>query len=352
MEASGWAYTEALSELYPTRADVAAEIAELEGRLTLPRSTELFASDIHGEYEAFSHILRNGSGSIRAQDRRRVRRHAERRRESARCHAHLLSAETMELDACGTRRRRRRMVRRSAARLASPSGRRRPHHRACASALPEDFAYLIEELMTERSTAARQAGLLRGHHRRRHPHGPRGRAPRGAVPAHPAPRHRPAAHRRRHVRPRAVAPDSSWTSSWATPTSTSSGATTTSCGWAPRSASAAASRTSCATARATATCPFWRTPTASTSCPLATFAPSAYANDPCVAFGLKGNPDLPPQELEMNVKIQKAMAIIQFKVEAQLIDENPGFGLEDRNLLRQDRLRARHGDRWTASSTS
>ena len=44
MEASGWAYTEALSELYPTRADVAAEIAELEGRLTLPRSTELFAS--------------------------------------------------------------------------------------------------------------------------------------------------------------------------------------------------------------------------------------------------------------------------------------------------------------------
>ena len=67
--------------------------------------------------------------------------------------------------------------------------------------------------------------------------------------------------------------------------------------------------------------------------PLAAFATSAYADDPCVAFGLKGNPDLPPQELEMNVKIQKAMAIIQFKVEAQLIDENPGFGLADRKLL-------------------
>lgn len=66
MEASGWAYTEALSELYPTRADVAAEIAELEGRLTLPRSTELFASDIHGEYNAFSHVLRGGSGAVRA----------------------------------------------------------------------------------------------------------------------------------------------------------------------------------------------------------------------------------------------------------------------------------------------
>ena len=45
---------------------MAAEIAELEGRLTLPRSTELFASDIHGEYNAFSHVLRGGSGAVRA----------------------------------------------------------------------------------------------------------------------------------------------------------------------------------------------------------------------------------------------------------------------------------------------
>ena len=67
--------------------------------------------------------------------------------------------------------------------------------------------------------------------------------------------------------------------------------------------------------------------------PLASFALSAYANDPCVAFGLKGSPDLPPAELELNVKIQKAMAILQFKVEAALIDEYPEFGLSDRKLL-------------------
>ena len=67
--------------------------------------------------------------------------------------------------------------------------------------------------------------------------------------------------------------------------------------------------------------------------PLATFALDAYADDPCVGFALKGNPNLPPSELEMNVKIQKAMAIIQFKVEGQLIDENPAFGLDDRKLL-------------------
>ncbi len=67
--------------------------------------------------------------------------------------------------------------------------------------------------------------------------------------------------------------------------------------------------------------------------PLADFALSAYKDDPCEAFGLKTNPGLTPEELEMNVKIQKAMAILQFKVEGQLIDEYPGFGLEDRKLL-------------------
>ena len=67
--------------------------------------------------------------------------------------------------------------------------------------------------------------------------------------------------------------------------------------------------------------------------PLASFALDAYHDDPCVGFGLKGNPDLSPSELEMNVKIQKAMAIIQFKVEAALIDEYPEFGLESRKLL-------------------
>lgn len=67
--------------------------------------------------------------------------------------------------------------------------------------------------------------------------------------------------------------------------------------------------------------------------PLRTFACKAYQDDPCVAFGVKGSPDLSPDELEQTVKIQKAMAYIQFKVEAKLIAENPQFNLEDRNLL-------------------
>lgn len=67
--------------------------------------------------------------------------------------------------------------------------------------------------------------------------------------------------------------------------------------------------------------------------PLADFALSAYKDDPCEAFGLKVNPGLSSEELEMNVKIQKAMAILQFKVEAKHIDDNPSFMLEDRKQL-------------------
>lgn len=67
--------------------------------------------------------------------------------------------------------------------------------------------------------------------------------------------------------------------------------------------------------------------------PLAAFATEAYENDSCVGFGLKGNPELTPSERELNEKIQKAMAVIQFKVEAALIDENPSFELNDRKLL-------------------
>ncbi len=67
--------------------------------------------------------------------------------------------------------------------------------------------------------------------------------------------------------------------------------------------------------------------------PLARFALSAYADDPCDAFALKSNPGLTDAELKMNVKIQKAMAVLQFKIEAALIDKYPSFGLKDRKLL-------------------
>ncbi len=58
-------YLEQLSEKYPTIGRASAEIINLQAILNLPKGTEHFLSDIHGEYEAFSHVLRNGSGAVR-----------------------------------------------------------------------------------------------------------------------------------------------------------------------------------------------------------------------------------------------------------------------------------------------
>lgn len=56
---------ELLSKQYKNIQEVAEEIINLQAILNLPKGTELFFSDIHGEYEAFIHILNNGSGIIK-----------------------------------------------------------------------------------------------------------------------------------------------------------------------------------------------------------------------------------------------------------------------------------------------
>jgi fructose-1,6-bisphosphatase-3 len=58
-------YLTLLSEKYPTEQEVCTEIIDLQAVLNLPKGTEHFMSDLHGEYEAFFHILNNGSGVIR-----------------------------------------------------------------------------------------------------------------------------------------------------------------------------------------------------------------------------------------------------------------------------------------------
>ena len=58
-------YLELLAEKYPTEQAVSREIINLTAILSLPKGTEHFMSDLHGEYEAFCHILNNCSGVIR-----------------------------------------------------------------------------------------------------------------------------------------------------------------------------------------------------------------------------------------------------------------------------------------------
>ncbi len=58
-------YLKLLAEKYPTIQAASTEIIELQSSLFLPKETEHFLSDIHGEHEAFHHLLRSSSGSLR-----------------------------------------------------------------------------------------------------------------------------------------------------------------------------------------------------------------------------------------------------------------------------------------------
>ncbi len=58
-------YLKMLSKQYPTVQSASTEIINLRAILNLPKGTEHFISDVHGEYEAFQHILNSASGVVR-----------------------------------------------------------------------------------------------------------------------------------------------------------------------------------------------------------------------------------------------------------------------------------------------
>ena len=59
-------YYKLLAEKFPTKRDVLSEIINLQAIVNLPKGTEHFISDLHGEHEHFIHIMRTASGVIRA----------------------------------------------------------------------------------------------------------------------------------------------------------------------------------------------------------------------------------------------------------------------------------------------
>ena len=326
-------YLELLSRLFPSADKASAEIINLSAILNLPKGTEFFASDIHGEYEAFSHTLRNGSGSIRLKiddvfgdslsenEKRSLATLIYYPREKM----ELVLSQVDDAEAwyAVTLQRLVAVCKRAAQKYTRSRVRK---------ALPKDFAYIIEELMTENRhgvdkqaySAAIVDAVIRTD---------RGGAlvealclliqrlaierlhivgdiyDRGPYP---------------HIIMDALMEHHSLDIQWGNHDIVWMGASL-----GQRGCIAHVVR-NCARY---GNLSILEDAYGINVLPLASFALEAYKDDPCVAFGLKGNPDLPPQELEMNVKIQKAMAIIQFKVEAQLIDENPGFGLEGRKLL-------------------
>lgn len=333
MDAMELRYLELLSRSFPSAAKASAEIINLSAVLNLPKGTEFFASDIHGEYEAFSHILRNGSGSIRLKIDDVFGDNLSKEEKRSLATLIYYPREKMELVLSQIDDPERwyavtlpRLVAvcKRAARKYTRSRVRR--------ALPKDFAYLIEELMTEDR------------------HGVDKEAYYAAIIAAVIQTDRGGAliealclliqrlaidrlHIVGDIYDRGPHPDiimdtladyHSLDIQWGNHDIVWMGASL-----GQRGCIAHVVR-NCARY---GNLSILEDAYGINILPLASFALDAYRDDPCVAFGLKGNPDLSPQELEMNVKIQKAMAIIQFKVEAALIDENPGFELSDRKLL-------------------
>ena len=144
-------YLQRLAELYPTIAKASTEIINLQSILNLPKGTEHFITDIHGEYEAFSHVLKNGSGSVKKKIDDVFGRTLSAADKDALATLIYYPKEKMDLIA----RKEKNMddwYRITLYRLieicktvASKYTRSKVR-----KALPKDFAYVIEELITEK----------------------------------------------------------------------------------------------------------------------------------------------------------------------------------------------------------
>ena len=144
-------YLERLSDLYPTIAAASTEIINLQAILNLPKGTEHFLTDIHGEYEAFAHVLKNGSGSVRRKiDDVFGNTLSSRDKQSLATLIYYPKAK-MEL-VKKTESNMEDWYKINLYRLIEVSKRAASKYTRSKvrKALPKDFAYVIEELITEK----------------------------------------------------------------------------------------------------------------------------------------------------------------------------------------------------------
>lgn len=157
MEKQELRYLKSLARQYPTVAAAATEIINLQAILSLPKGTEHFITDIHGEYDQFLHVLKNGSGAIRrkiedefgnaitAGEKKAIATliyYPEQKIEQV-----LKTEENMEDWYKVTLYRLIRICKSASSKYTRSKVRK---------ALPRDFAYVIEELLTGRPDVSDQ----------------------------------------------------------------------------------------------------------------------------------------------------------------------------------------------------
>ena len=326
-------YLERLSQLYPTIAKASTEIINLQAILNLPKGTEHFLTDIHGEYEAFAHVLKNGSGSVKrkvddvfantmsSRDKQTLATLIYYPREKM---ERILKKEENPEDWYKiTLYRLIEVCKRTASKYTRSKVRK---------ALPPDFAYVIEELITEKNDMTDKESyynaivstIIRI-----------GRAEKFIIAMSELIQRLTVDHLHivgdiydRGPGPHIIMDElmayHSVDIQWGNHDVLWMGA--------------AAGQRGCI-ANVIRICARYgnldilEEGYGINLLPLATFAMNTYKDDPCECFKLKGNPDYNATEMLMDVKMHKAISVIQFKVESQIIKKNPGFKLEKRNLL-------------------
>lgn len=326
-------YLERLSDLYPTIATASTEIINLQAILNLPKGTEHFLTDIHGEYEAFSHVLKNGSGSVRrkiddvfgntlsSRDKQSLATLIYYPKDKM---AQVKMVESNMEDWYKINLYRLIEVSKRAASKYTRSKVRK--------ALPKDFAYVIEELITEKAELSDKESyyneiimtMIRIGRAEEfiaaiseliqrlvvdHLHIVGDIYDRGPGP---------------HIIMDKLMSYHSIDIQWGNHDVLWMGAAT--------------GQRGCITNVIRICARYGNLDILEDGyginlLPLATFALRTYGEDPCTCFALKG-PEKPNQaEMEMDLRMHKAISILQFKVEGQIIMHQKEFGLEERALL-------------------
>lgn len=326
-------YLRSLAHQYPTIASASTEIINLQAILCLPKGTEHFLTDIHGEYEQFNHVLKNGSGAVKRKiDEEFGNTLSSRDKKSLATLIYYpkekLEIVTQEEDNIEdwykiTLHRLVQITKRVASKYTRSKVRK---------ALPPDFAYVIEELITEKAEIqdkeayyneiihtiiridrAQEFIIALSYLIQRmvidHLHIVGDIFDRGPGP---------------HIIMDTLSHYHSVDIQWGNHDIVWMGA--------------AAGHLACIANVIRLSARYGNLDTLEEGyginlIPLATFAMETYEGVNCDIFPIKYNTDYNTKDLSLDMKMHKAIAIIQFKLEGSLIMRRPEFQMEDRLLL-------------------
>ena len=155
-------YLNLLSQSFPSVAAASTEIINLEAILNLPKGTEHFLADLHGEYQAFRHILKNASGNIKRKVNELFGSEIRESEKKELCTLIYYPEEKIELVKASdediddwyhiTIHQLVRICRDVSSKYT---------HSKVRKSLPPDFSYIIEELLHERSDDSNKTAYVK-----------------------------------------------------------------------------------------------------------------------------------------------------------------------------------------------